>query len=103
MGHAWMELSMPVLPDVSLPLRPLTWSGFRVGLVTSLVLALGFGAMIAITFAMQNEMIARDRDNQMAGVSQAITAALDQARRFALAQAETTARRPSVARATGPN
>jgi hypothetical protein len=96
-----MELSMSVLPDVSRPLRPLIWSGVQVGLVTALVLALGFGAMIAITFAMQNEMIARDRDNQMAGVSQAITAALDQAGRFALAQAETTARRPSVARALG--
>jgi len=96
-----MESSMSLQPEVPPRLRPPTWTALRVGIVTALVLLFGFGAMIAITFAMQNDMIARDRDNQMAGVSQAITAALDQAGRFALAQAETTARRPSVARALG--
>jgi hypothetical protein len=88
-------MSMPV--TVPLPRRRLT--GFRAGLVTALVLALCFAAMIAITFSMQNEVIARDRDHQMAAVSQAITAALDQAGRFALTQAETTARQSAIARA----
>ncbi|ABD88052.1 cache domain-containing protein [Rhodopseudomonas palustris] len=77
------------------PTLPWLW----VGIATALVLAIGFGAMIAITFSMQTEMIARDRDNQMAAVSEAITAALDQAGKFALTQAETTARRASVGRA----
>lgn len=81
------------------PSSPRRLTPLRVGLITALVLAALFAAMIAITFSMQNEVIARDRDNQMAAVSQAITAALDQAGRFALTQAETTARRPSVARA----
>lgn len=88
---------MSVPSEALSPPRRLT--PFRAGLITAMVLTLLFGVMVAITFSMQNEVIARDRDNQMAAVSQAITAALDQAGRFALTQAETTARRPSVARA----
>ncbi|ABE40026.1 conserved hypothetical protein [Rhodopseudomonas palustris BisB5] len=90
-------MSMSVTSEVSQRPRPLT--GLRVGLITALVLSLLFGAMIAITFSMQNEVIAHDRDNQMGAISQAITAALDQAGRFALTQAETTARQAAVARA----
>jgi len=82
---------------------PSRLTGVRVGLITALVLALCFGAMIAITFSLQNEVIARDREHQMAAVSQAITAALDQAGRFALTQAETTARQSAVARALAAN
>jgi hypothetical protein len=79
------------------PGSPRAW--LWTGLLPALVLALGFGGMLAITFSTQSEMIARDRDNQMAAVSEAITSALDQAGKFALTQAETTARRQSVGRA----
>ena len=77
--------------------RPL--GAVRVGLATSLVLAAGFGAMVAMMFSVQDEMAAHDRDTQMVAVSQAITAALDQAGRFALAQAEIAARQPAVGHA----
>lgn len=83
----------------SVPRPPLRVSSVHAGLITALVLALSFGAMLALTFSMQNDVIARDRDHQMAAVSQAITAALDEAGRFALTQAETTARQRAVARA----
>jgi hypothetical protein len=88
---------MSASSEISQPSRPL--SALLVGVITAVIFAALFGAMIAITFSMQNEVVARDRDNQMGAVSQAITAALDQAGRFALTQAETTARRASVARA----
>jgi hypothetical protein len=101
MGFGVLGMTMSVFSDVPRQPRRLRWTSFRVGLLTSLVIACGFGAMIAITFSMQNDVIARDRENEMAGVSQAISAALEQAGRFALAQAEITARRTSVARALG--
>jgi hypothetical protein len=100
MGHACSESSMSVAANVS---RSPRLTGFRVGLIAASVLALCFGTMIAITFSMQNEVIARDRDHQMDAVSQAITAALDQAGRFALTRAETTARQSAVTRALAAN
>lgn len=75
--------------------------GFRVVIAaaTTAVIAATFVAMLALQFSKQDDLAAEDRATQMRAASQALTSAMDQASRFALAQAETIARRTAVQKA----
>lgn len=68
----------------------------RVALAVTVVLLLSFGAMLWLMRASQNEADARDRVAQMTLVGSALASALDRADDFALALAETVARRDAV-------
>ncbi|WP_407051641.1 cache domain-containing protein [Methyloraptor flagellatus] len=67
-----------------------------VGLAAAAVIAATLGVMLHLVFGTTEEVMRRDREAQMRSVGQALGQALDQAGRFALAQAETMVRRQAV-------
>lgn len=74
---------------------PAAW----IALAVALVIATTLAGMIWLLEASLNEAGGRDRDVQMKLVSGALDSAFDQAGKFALALAETTARRADIAAA----
>lgn len=72
---------------------------FRIATAATIVIAGTLASMLVLTLSRQDELAARDRAAAMAATGQALTSAVDQAGRFALAQAETVARRPAVQKA----
>lgn len=79
--------------------------GFRlvIAAATTAVIAATFAAMLALQFSELDELATADRATRMRAASQALTSAMDQAGRFALAQAETIARRTAVQKALAAN
>ncbi|MDO9413539.1 MAG: cache domain-containing protein [Pseudolabrys sp.] len=75
----------------------------RVALAVTVVLLLSFGAMLWLMRASQNEADAADRAAHMTLVGSALSSALDRADDFALALAETMARRDAVIAALAAN
>ncbi len=71
----------------------------RIALAVTLVIAATLAGMIWLLEASLDEAGGRDRDVQMKLVSGALDSAFDQAGKFALALAETTARRADIAAA----
>jgi len=78
---------------------PLSSSALGRTLACTLAIGLTLGGMLLLLFRALDEVDQRDRAAQMVAASQAVTAALEQAGRFALAQAEMQARRADVAAA----
>lgn len=74
-------------------------SGFGLLLAAPVAFLIGLTlyAMLALQTGAQEEFIARDRQAQMRLVGASLTASFDSAARFALALAESTARRPDLA------
>lgn len=71
--------------------------GFLLAAPVALVIGATLYAMLALQNGAQEEFVVRDRHAQMRLVGASITAAFDQAGKFALSLAESTARRPDVA------
>jgi hypothetical protein len=84
-------------------------AGFRAGLLhgvgshvafaAATVIVLAFAGMLWLLQSSQTAIDARDRDTQMTLISGAISSAFDQAGRFAVALAETVARRDAISTA----
>lgn len=83
----------------SAPPAPTLRPALPLALAASAVIVISFAIMLRFMFAALDDMVERDGAAQMTAASQAVTAALDQAGKFALAQAETMARRADVAAA----
>lgn len=81
------------------PAKPLSLVAPGRTLACTLAIGLTLGVMLVLLFGALDEADERDRAAQMVAASQAVAAALDQAGRFALAQAETQARQADVAAA----
>ena len=79
--------------------RPLARTRLSLSLAAALVVAATLGAMVHFAVAARQETAADDRVARMRAIGQAVTSAVDQAGRFAQAQAETMARRDDVAAA----
>lgn len=71
--------------------------GFLLAAPVALVIAATLYAMLALQTGAQEDFIERDRQTQMRLVGASLTAAFDQAGKFALSLAESTARRPDIA------
>lgn len=74
-------------------------SRLAISIGTAVVIAATLGAMLHLAVSAQREIAREDRLARMRATGQALTSAIDRAGRFALAQAETTARRPAVQKA----
>lgn len=74
-------------------------SGLGLGLAfpVALVIAATLYAMLSLQTGAQDEFLNRDRQAQMRLVGASLTASFDQAGKFALSLAESTARRPDIA------
>ena len=77
------------------------WSFAWVGLGAAIALALGLCATFLILTSLQEDLFSRDRERRMAAISQTVTASLQQAGRFALAQAQTISLNSNIAKALG--
>ncbi|MCE1235750.1 MAG: chemotaxis protein [Hyphomicrobiales bacterium] len=73
------------------------------GAAATLTIVATLGAMLHLAVSAQREIARADREVRMRAAGQALTSAIDQAGRFALAQAETVARRPAVQKALAAN
>lgn len=80
------------------PVPPRRQAPFAVvAAAAAVVITVTLGVMLWILIATHDGLVARDRETQMQLVAGSIGSTLDQASRFALALAETAARRSSVA------
>lgn len=70
--------------------------GWGAALAAAVILVLAQGLMLAVLFGAQDHQLAQQRSEQMRNVGLSLGAALDNAGRFALAQAEVQARRDDV-------
>lgn len=76
---------------------------FVLSAAATLTIVATLGAMLHLAMSAQRDIARDERETRMRAAGQALTSAIDQAGRFALAQAETVARRPAVQKALAAN
>lgn len=69
------------------------------GLTAAVVIAATFAVMLWAMFSTQDDVMRRDREARMRGIGQMLTAAFDDASRFALSHAEAMSQRAAVKKA----
>lgn len=77
------------------------WSFLWVGLGAAIALVVGLSSLFLTLTSMQNDLLARDRERRMETIGQNVTTSIDEAGRFAVAEAETISANGAIAKALG--